>query len=160
MVLTYHTVDKIDLQVAAGLAVGYFGDKDDLRRLPKRVGDWLLKTVPDDYRPNVGLIVAIPSNGRTRLIYRKGRMTWLMSLGFNEEQAFRYLKACENVNRRWDHRVAQFVLDNYTLDPFIIDTIINSPVPRKACIENGIFTTLNHGKVIAACNILKRLNDF
>lgn len=157
MVLTHKTVDKIDLQVAAGLAVGYFGDKEDLSKIPKKLGDWYLKSIPDDYRPGVGLIVAIPSNGRTRLIYRAGRLKWLEGLGFNASDAFRYMKAAELVAKRWDHRVATFVNDNITLDPFIIDTILESDYPRKACLDNGIYTTLNHGKVIAGCNILKRL---
>lgn len=159
MVLTFHTVDKIDLQVAAGLAIGYFGEKEDLSSIPKRIGDWLLKTVPDEYRPNAGLIVAVPSNGRTRLIYRQGRMKWLESLGFSYEDAFKYMKASENHAKRWDHRVAKFISDNITLDPFIIDTILESHQPRRACLDNGIYTTLNHGKVLAGCRILKRLQQ-
>lgn len=160
MVLTYNTVDKIDMQVTAGLAVGYFGENEDLTKMPKRLGDWFLKTVPDEYRPNTGMIVAVPSNGRTRLLYRSGRLAWLSALGFNEEQAYRYMKASDRCAKRWEHRVAKFVLDNYTLDPFIIDNILSSALPRKACLEYGIYTTLNHGKVMAGCNILKRLNSF
>lgn len=159
MVLTYNTVDKIDLQVTKGLAVGYFGTESNLSTIPKKIGDWYLRTVPDDYRPGVGFIVAVPSNKRTRLLYRVGRMRWLDNLGFNQNQAYKYLKASETIARRWDHRVARFVIDNYTLDPFVIDDIIDSDFPRRACLDNGIYTTLNHGKVLAACNILKNLNS-
>lgn len=159
MVLTYNTVGKIDLQVAAGLAVGYFGDNEDLLNIPKKIGDWNLRAIPDEHRIGVGLIVAIPSNGRTRVIYRAGRLKWLEALGLKPEDAFKYMKASENMAKRWDHRVAKFVGDNITLDPFIIDSIIESDYPRKACLDNGVYTTLNHGKVLAGCNILKRLQS-
>ena len=155
--LTYNTVDKIDIQVTNGLAVGYFGTDDDLSKIPKQLGDWFLKTVPDDYRPGVGYIVAVPSNKRTRLLYKQGRLRWLEVLGFSDRQAFKYMKASERVNKRWDHRVAKFVVDNFTLDPFVIDEILESELPRKTCLANSIYTTLNHGKVLAACNILKNL---
>lgn len=159
MVLTYNTVDKIDLQVSKGLHVGYFGTEDDLSKIPIRLGDWNLKTVPCDYRPGVGYIVAVPSNKRTRLLYRQGRLKWLDALGFNEQQAFKYMKASEQISKRWDHRVAQFVVDNYTLDPFVIDEILESSLPRNTCLANGIYTTLNHGKVISGCKILKNLKS-
>lgn len=157
MVLTYNTVDKIDIQVANGTSIGYFGTEDDLSTIPKQIGDWYLKTVPDDYRSGVGFIVAVPSNKRTRLLYKKGRLRWLEVIGFNPDQAFKYMKAAERISRRWDHRVAKFVVDNFTIDPFVIDEILESTLPRNACLANGIYTTLNHGKVLAACNILKNL---
>lgn len=148
------------MQVANGLAIGYFGDKDDLTKIPKRISDWNLRTVPNEYRPNAGKIVAVPSNARTRVIYRVGRMTWLTALGYNDQQAYRYMKASSQCSKRWEHQIASFVLDNYTLDPFIIDRILISALPRKTCLEHGVYTTMNHGKVIAACNILKRLQTF
>lgn len=157
MVLTYNTVDKIDIQVINGLAIGYFGTEDDLSTFPKQIGDWFLRTVPDDYRPGVGYIVAVPSNKRTRLLYKQGRLKWLELMGFSPNQAFKYMKASERSNRRWDQRVAKFVVDNFTLDPFVIDEILDSALPRNACMANGVYTTLNHGKVLAACNILKNL---
>lgn len=157
MVLTYNTVDKIDLQVTRGLAVGYFGTEDDLSLIPKQLGDWFLKTVPDDYRPGVGYIVAVPSNKRTRLLYKQGRLRWLKELGFSDQQAFKYMKASEHCKKRWDHRVAGFVLNNFILDSFVIDEILESDYPRNTCLANGIYTTLNHGKVLAGCNILKNL---
>jgi hypothetical protein len=157
MVLTYNTVDKIDIQVAAGLTIGYFGQDDDLDKYPKQIGDWLIKTVWDGYTPNTGSIVAVPTNGRTRLIYRTGRLMWLSALGFNDHQAYQYMKASDRCSKRWDHRVARFVLENITVDAFIIDRILTSALPRRMCLEQGIYTTLDHGRVLAGCGIIKRL---
>lgn len=157
MALNYNSVDQIDDLVSKGLSLGYYSRSDDLSKLPTNIGDWLIHTVPDGYKPDVGLIVAVPSNKRTRLIYQDGRVRWLITIGYRADYAQQYVRASKGVSHSWDHRVATFVNDNFTLDSFIIDAILTSALPRKTCLEHGIFTTLNHGKVIAACTILKRL---
>lgn len=157
MVLNYNTVDKVDALVGKGLNLGYYGLDDNLSKLPTNIGDWLICTVPDGYKPDVGLIVAVPSNKRTRLIYQDGRVRWLIAIGYRADYAQQYVRASKGVNHSWDHKVATFVNDNFTIDSFIIDAILTSSLPRKTCLEHGIFTTLNHGKVLAACKILKRL---
>lgn len=157
MVITYCTVDKIDKQVLNGLPMGYFGTDDDLSTIPAKMGDWFLKTALDSYRPGVGLIVAVPSNKRTRLIYKQGRLRWLDAIGFSKSLAYKYYKASEGNAKRWDNRVAKFVADNSTIDSFILDEILESELPRRTCLDNGIYTTLNHGLVLASCNIIKRI---
>lgn len=159
MVLTYGTISGIDLQVAKGLCVGYFGIDDDLSKVPKVIGDWNLRTVPDNHRHGIGMIVAVPTNRRTRKIYNKGRIAWLMGLGFSEEKAWRYFKASRTHKRKWDHRVARFVNDNFNLDPFIIADIIASGSPRRTSIEHGVYTTMNHGQVLGACQILAEIHE-
>lgn len=156
--LTYGHVSGMDLQVAQGLAVGYFGIDDDLTKIPKLIGDWELHTVPDNHRHGIGMIVAVPTNRRTRQIYNKGRIVWLKSLEFSEERAWLYFKASKRHKRKWDHRVAEFVNDNFDLDPFIINDILESTTPRKRCIEHGIFTTMNPGQVLGACQILAEIH--
>lgn len=158
MVLTYGTVEGIDLQVAKGIAIGYFGIDDDLSKIPKLVGDWSLRTVPDNHRHGVGMIVAVPTNRRTRKIYNKGRIAWLKALGFTEERAWLYFKASQTNKRKWDHRVANFVDTNFNLDPFIIADIIASESPRRTCMDNGIYTTMHNGQVIAGCEILSAIH--
>lgn len=157
MVLTYGTTGGIDLQVSKGLPVGYFGTDDDLSKIPRLLGDWALTTVPDQYRHGVGTIVAIPTNRRTRKIYNKGRITWLMALGFSEARAISYFKVSKHHKRKWDHRVAIFVNENYNLDPFIIAEIITSSAPRRTCIDHGIYTTMHHGQVLSAAQLLDAL---
>lgn len=158
MVLTYGTVTGVDIQVLKGLPIGYFGIEDDLSKLPKFVGDWELRTVPDNHRHGIGMIVAVPTNRRTRKIYNKGRIEWLKVLGFTEANAWVYLKASKNHKRKWDHRVARFVNDNLNLDPFIIKDILDSPFPRKTCLVHGVYTTMNHGQVLGACQILAEIH--
>lgn len=157
MVLTYGTVEGINLQVARGLGIGYFGIDDDLSKIPKLIGDWSIKTVPDAYRHGVGLIVAVPTNRRTRMIYKKGRMVWLEGLGFSVERALQYYRISARAKRKWDHRVATFVNNNFNLDPFVIADIISSKRPRQACLDNGIYTTMHHGQVVDALLLLEEL---
>jgi len=159
MVLTYGTVAGIDLQVSKGLAVGYFGIEDDLSKISRMVGDWELRTVPDNHRHGIGMIVAVPTNRRTRKIYNKGRIAWLMALEFSEEKAWVYFKASKQHKRKWDHRVAQFVNVNFDLDPFIINDIIESESPRRTCLDHGVYTTMNPGQVLGACQILAGINQ-
>lgn len=158
MVLTYGTVEGMDLQVSKGLPVGYFGIDDDLSKIPKLLGDWSLRTVPDNHRHGIGMIVAVPTNRRTRKLYNKGRITWLRNLDFSEEHAWLYFKVSQNHKRKWDHRVASFVNANFNLDPFIIVAITKSEFPRRTCIDNGIYTTMNHGQVLDACKILSDIH--
>lgn len=158
MVLTYGTTSGIDLQVSKGLVIGYFGIEDDLSKIPKTLGDWALRTVPDGHRHGIGMIVAVPTNRRTRKIYNAGRLAWLKALEFSEDKAWRYIKASQRHKRKWDHRVASFVCDNFNIDPFIINDILTSSSPRRTCIDNGIYTTMNHGQVIGACQILAEIH--
>lgn len=158
VVLTYGTVSGIDLQVINGLAVGYFGIDDDLSKMPKMIGDWQLRTVPDSYRHGIGRIVAVPTNRRTRKIYTKGRIVWLKALDFSEERAWLYFKASKKHGRKWDHRVAQFVNYNFNLDPFIITQIINSGSPRKTCLDHGVYTTMSRSQILSACQILTEIH--
>lgn len=160
MMLTYSTIKGMDSLVIAGLPVGTYGANDDLTKLPKQIGDWSLKTAPDFYRHGVGSIVAVPTNRRTRKIYIKGRIAWLMALGFSEPQAWEYYRVSKRHKRKWDHRVAGFVNDNYNLDPFIISEIMTSASPRKTCLINGIYTTMNHAQVIASMQLLNEINIF
>lgn len=155
MVLTYGTTIGIDLQVSNGLSIGYFGKDDDLSKIPKLIGDWAIKTVPDEYTQRVGLIVAVPTNRRTRIIYKKGRIAWLVGLGFSEVNAWRYYRVSVKAKRKWDHRVATFVNNHVNLDPYVIADIIASARPRNACLENGIYTTMHHGQVIDALILLE-----
>lgn len=157
MILNHNTVAKIDTLSRNGLNLGCYNQADDSTTLPVGIGDWLIRTIPDDYKPNCGIIVAVPSNKRTRLIYQDGRVRWLVTIGYRTDYAQQYVRASKGVPRRWDHQVATFVNDNFTLDTFIIEAILNSSYPRKTCLENGIYTTLNHGKVVSACKILHRL---
>lgn len=156
--LTYGHVSGMDLQVATGLPVGYFGIDDDLTKIPKMVGDWELHTVPDNHRHGIGMIVAVPTNRRTRMIYNKGRIVWLKALDFSEARAWIYFKASKRHKCKWDHRVAEFVNTNFNLDSFIIMDVLNSLSPRKTCIEHGVFTTMNPGQVIGAFKILAEIH--
>lgn len=154
MVLTYVTVSKIDQQVRIGLPIGYYGKGDDLSALPDMLGDWNIKTVTEDRNPGTGYIVAVPSNMRTRFIYKEGRLAWLAALGYSESQALLYYRACNRVTKKWDLRVAMFVLDNFTTDPFIIDNILASSDHQSVCTENRIHTKLSQKKIEAGCQIL------
>lgn len=154
MVLTYVTTAKIDAQVRLGLPIGYYGKGDDLTVLPAMLDDWNIKTVTEDRNPGTGYIIAVPSNIRTRYIYKEGRLAWLAALGFTAAQALLYYRASNRVKRKWNIRVANFVLDNFTVDPFIIDLIMNSKNPKISCKDNNLQAKLSMQKIIAGCQIL------
>lgn len=154
MVLTYVSVSKIDSQVRIGLPIGHYGKGDDLSVLPKMLGDWNIKTVTEDRNPGTGYIVAVPSNMRTRFVYKEGRLNWLKALGFSDAQALLYYRASNRVKKKWDFRVAMYVLDNFTTDPFIIDGILKHDNAKVACKEHNLKVKLSHQKIVSGCQIL------
>ncbi len=158
MVLTYGTVAGIDFQVANGLAIGYFGIEDDLSKMPKTIGDWGLRTVPDSYRQGIGTIVAVPTNRRTRKIYNVGRIKWIKAMGFSDQKTLIFFKVTRTHRYKWNHKVASFVCDHYDTDPFIINEILVSDNPYKKCLEYGIHTTMMPRKIIGACQILSNIH--
>lgn len=157
MVLTYVTVSKIDSQVRIGLPIGHYGKGDDLSVLPDMLGDWNIRTVTEDRNPGTGYIIAVPSNMRTRLIYKEGRLNWLQAIGYTAVQALMYYRACNRVKRKWDLGVAMFVLDNYTTEPFIIDEILGHENPKVACFDNKIYVRLSQQKISDGCQILANM---
>lgn len=154
MVITYVTTSKIDSQVRIGLPIGHYGKGDDLSVLPEMLGDWTIKTVTEDRNPGTGYIIAIPSNIRTRHIYKEGRLYWLRVLGYSDEQALLYFRASNNIKKKWDLRVAMFVLDNFTTDPFVIDQILKHENPKVACSRHNILVRLSQHKILSGCQIL------
>lgn len=157
MVLTGVSIANIDTQVKLGLPIGHYSTGDDLSVLPKMLGDWNIKTITEDRNPGSGYIVAIPSNLRTRLIYKSGRIAWLMALGFNEERALLYYRASNRVKKKWDLKVALFVMDHFTMDHFNIDLILLSPNPKKVCESLNIYPRLSQHKILAGCQILANI---
>lgn len=154
MVLTYVSIPMIDTSTRLGLPIGYYGSNDDLSKLPKMLGDWNIKTITEDRSPGNGYIVAVPSNMRTRYIYKEGRLAWLQALGFTYKQALLYYRACNKVTKKWDLRVANFVLENFNTDPFIIDSILNHGNAKHACDSYNVTFKLSNQKILAGCQIL------
>lgn len=154
MEITYASVAKIDSQVRIGLPIGHYGKGDDLSVLPDMLGDWNIRTITEDRNPGTGYIVAVPSNMRTRFIYKEGRINWLIALGFSTVQASLYYRASNRVKKKWDLKVALFVLDNFTVDPFIIDEVLTHENPKFACAENKLNVKLSSQKIVSGCQIL------
>lgn len=157
MVITGVSIANIDAQVRLGLPIGHYSKGDDLSVLPKMLGDWNIKTVTEDRNPGSGYIVAIPSNLRTRLIYKSGRIAWLMALGYSEERALLYYRASNRVKKKWDLKVALFVMDHFTMDHFNIDLILISTNPKKVCESLNIYPRLSQHKILAGCQILANI---
>jgi len=157
MVISYNTVQEIDAQVKTGCGIGYYGRQDDMSVMPRMLGDWNLRAIGDSRHPGCGLIVAVPSNARTRIIYMEGRMTWLKALGFDHDLAVRYIRASTVVSRKWDHEVALFVLNNLKMDEYVLDKMLASNNPKKVGEKYNIYTRSTRGKVLAGCQILKNL---
>ena len=157
MVLNYNTIDKIDALVMNGLNLGYYNTQDDLTKLPTSIGDWLIKTMVNKHSANTGIIIALPTNKRTRLIYQKGRIKWLVDIGYHCDLAVNYLKACKGIDYRWDIDVARFVNERLNMDDWIIEEVLSSESPRQTFIENGIYTNLNNNRLVAVCKIIQRL---
>lgn len=151
------TVADVDEKVSSGLYIGCFGKNDDLSSVPRQIGDWNLRIIEEQRSPGTGYIVAVPSNSRTRHVYTLGRKTWLEGLGFNPTQADLYIRASGSITKRWDHQVAQFVIDNFTIDQFIVEKILSSSNPRKACLDNGLVVKIKRGKIMAGCQILSNI---
>lgn len=157
MVITGVSIANIDAQVRLGLPIGHYSKGDDLSVLPKMLGDWNIKTVTEDRNPGSGYIVAIPSNLRTRLIYKSGRIAWLMALGYSEERALLYYRASNRVKKKWDLKVALFVMDHFTMDHFNIELILISTNPKKVCESLNIYPRLSQHKILAGCQILANI---
>lgn len=157
MVITYNTVEEIDAQVLTGCAIGYYGKTDDVSTIPRMLGDWNIRAIGNSRAPGSGLIVAVPSNARTRKVYIEGRMVWLVTIGYDRELATRYIRASVAVSRKWDHEVALFVLNNLKMDEFVLDLMLVSHNPKKVGERHDIYTRSTRGKVLAGCQILKNM---
>jgi len=154
---SYTTVSSVDVQVRTGEPLAKYNLDFDIGSLPRYVGDWSIRAVEDRRNPGTGIIVAIPSNSRTRLIYLQGRRIWLGSIGYDKAKAENYIRASNTVKLRWDHDVATFVFDQLHMDEFIIESILTSSHPRREADEQGICTLLNRGKLVAGCQIIKNI---
>ena len=159
MVISQNTSAAIDIQVAKGFSIGYFGKDDDLTQIPRMIDDWNIRPIEEPRTPGTGYIVALPSNTRTRRIYTEGRIAWLVALGYTEEKATVYLKASSTVSKRWDHDVAEFVLTNYSMDTFILEHALSNENPKKYLESQGYFYKISRGKIIASCQILRNIRS-
>ncbi|WDS62182.1 hypothetical protein [Pseudomonas phage D6] len=157
MVISCNTVQEIDAEVRKGLAIGYYGRQDDMSEMPRMLGDWNIRAIGDTRCPGCGMIVAVPSNARTRIVYMEGRMTWLKALGYDQDLATKYIRASTAVSRKWDHEVALFVLNNLKMDEYVLDLMLASNNPKKVGEKHDIFTRSTRGKVLAGCQILKNM---
>lgn len=160
MVISQSNANEIDEQVSKGLYIGYFGRDSFLSNIPRMIGDWNIRTIEERRSPGTGYIVAIPSNTRTRLIYNRGRITWLTALGYSQQLAEIYIKASATIGKRWDHEVALFVLDNYAMDIILLDDAIISENPKKYLEQLGFHFKFSRGKILAGCQILRNIRSF
>jgi hypothetical protein len=157
MVISHETIEAIDEQTLKGFPIGYYGKDDDMSLIPRMLGDWNIRAIEEKRTPGTGYIVAVPSNGRTRLIYTKGRIAWLVGLGFNPDLANAYVHSSGTITRRWDHEVALFVLNNAHMDDFVLDLMLSATNPKRAGERNNIHTRSSRGKVLSGCQILKSM---
>lgn len=159
MVITHTTARGIDEQVAKGLPIGYYGKDCDVASIPRRMFDWNIRPIEDRRSPGTGTIIAVPSNTRTRVIYVKGRRTWLSGIGFDAEMAMLYVRAGHPVKLRWEHDVATFVFDNFDMDPYVLEQLLTADKPRSVADEHGICTTLPTVKLVSGCQILLNMRE-
>lgn len=155
--LSFITVSSVDNQVINGLTLGSYISTFDTGTLPRYVGDWSIRPIEDRRNPGTGVIVALPSNSRTRLIYLQGRRVWLCKLGYDADMATNYIRASNTVKLRWDQDVATFVFDNYNMDGFVLDQILDSSQPRKVADSHGICNAINRGKLVSGCQVIKNI---
>lgn len=154
MVLTYGTIEKVEDLVRKGLPIGHYGKDSDLTALPKMLGEWNVKTITEDRNPGTGYVVVVPSNMRTRLIYKEGRLAWLQGIGFTKHQALLYYRACNRVKKKWDLHVAEFVLANFNIDRFVAEEILSHNCPKEACRQHSVYCRLSNTKIVSGCQIL------
>lgn len=155
--LSFITVSSVDNQVINGMTLGSYTKDFCTGSLPKYVGDWSIRPIEDRRNPGTGVIVAIPSNSRTRLIYLQGRRVWLGKLGFDSAMADNYIRASNTVKLRWDQDVATFVFDNLNMDGFVLDQIMESSHPRRTADAHGICSAINRGKLVSGCQVIKNI---
>jgi len=156
MVLNYHTQEQIDQAVLNGGVLGTLQNDDEFGQIPRRIGDWNLHTAPGQDGA-ISCIVAIPTNGRTRIIYNAGRKTWLKSLGYTDHMAERYIKASAQVQFRWEDSVARFVVQNEQMTTDTWYAIRNAPNIMLEAKKLKISHTLSRPRFIAAMSILMNL---
>lgn len=159
MVILHRAISEIDAQVLEGLAIGHYGPLDKPGNIIRRIGDWNIRGIQDRYKFDSGYIVAIPSNSRTRKIYNQGRLNWLTRLGFHSTLAKAYLKSKVNLNSKWEHHVAQFVLDHQNVDDFILDEMLGSSNPKRTGVIHDLYTNRPCRVVLSGCQILRSLRE-
>jgi hypothetical protein len=159
MVITFSTAREIDEQVTKGLPIGSYGKETDVREIPRNIADWNIRPIEERKCPGTGYIIAVPSNTRTRIIYTRGRRSWLAGIGYSYELADLYIRASNTVKQRWDHSVASFVFDNRQIDEYVLNRILSSKQPRRTADDYGVSLHTTRANLVAGCQIVRNLLD-
>lgn len=149
-----YSVNEIDDRVARGLNIGEFiGNKAP--EVPTFVRDWNIHVIY--IGQTRGEIVAVPTNSRTREIYNRGRLVWLVGLGFEEEKAKIYLNVSSPYKHRWETPVAKFVLDNLGMEEDIWYDITRAKQPGVRARELGLDFDMSETRLKCAMQLLMNM---
>ena len=152
--IQHYSIDEIDDRVARGMNIGEFtGNKAP--QVPTFVRDWNIHVI--FIGQTRGEVVAVPTNSRTREIYNKGRLAWLMLQGFTEEQAKTYLSVSSPYKHRWEQPVAKFVLDNLDMEEDVWYDITKAKQPSVRARELDIQFDMSETRLKCAMQLLMNM---
>jgi hypothetical protein len=156
MTLFCRTPEEIDARVSRGEIIGQIVANENLADLPNMLGDWNLRMAAG--QGNVqSIVVAVPTNGRTRQIYQAGRMKWLADLGFSEKLSGHYVRGSAQVMYRWEEPVAAFVKKHLQMPEDQWYSIARDPNPLLKAKQAGIDAGLTRPRLMSALNILMNI---
>lgn len=163
MPLQATTVSGIDDLIAKGLNIGVYLNNENKAAIPSNIGDWMIRyaAYPEGNKGD-SLIVAVPTNCRTREIYNAGRKVWLKNLGFTDEKAWLYIKASQSLMYRWETPVAEFVRDNYDIDMNLWYQVMDANWGMGVATELGfkVAGELKRVRFISAMQILMAMRTY
>lgn len=157
MGLHVHTPIEVDMVVAAGMIIGELRQNENTN-IPNQIGDWDIRLAQGKADVK-SVVVAVPTNKRTRDIYNAGRLKWLEQLGFDHERAKLYRRASSQVMYKWEEDVAKFVCEHYAMDTDEWYDITRASQPQSRAIELGYEHTLTRPRLSSAMNILMCMWD-
>lgn len=152
--MQHYSVQEIDERTRRGLNIGEF-QGPDAPEVPKFVQDWSIHVI--HFGQTHGEIVAVPTNSRTRELYNLGRKTWLENLGYNEEQAQRYIRVSQPYKHRWDKSIAKFVIDNMEMTDDTWYDITRAKQPGVRAQDLGIVVKMSESRLNSAMQILMNM---
>jgi len=156
MGLYFKTQEDLDQAIGNGGVIGMLDTLEADGDIPRAIGDWSIRLAPSDQR-NKTVIVAVPTNSRTREIYHQGRHKWLLSLGYNDQLAGQYIKASAGVMYRWEEVVARFVLANIKMDTETWYDIKEADNPLEKAQSFNIEVAIARSRLQAAMGILMNI---
>lgn len=126
----------------------------------ERVADWNLKIVNTMGKTNLGELVALPTNGRTRRIWMTGKKKVILGEipGLQEKIVEAYLHLSRGVPYAMEESVYNFVLRNLeriTADDY--RAIVNAPNSFHEARKRGFIASMSYPRLKSALTVIAKM---